>query len=181
MDQHPDTLHVHAPRPHAHQNANAVHAQEQAKGTINDKIAVWLTAYVGTMWTAYGFTALALVGLFGVLAILNPTVYTLVAWLSQTLIQLVLLPVIMVGQNVLGRKSEIQNDEMFHNTANTLHDAEQQMQHLDAQDVHILAIERQHGDKLDRILAAVAPPPEPEKPKTPPKPRPSRAKKVSLP
>ena len=65
------------------------------------------------MWTAYSFVILALVGLLAILGMLSPLVALLVAWTSQTLIQLVLLPVIMVGQNVLGRKQELQTDEEY--------------------------------------------------------------------
>ena len=58
--------------------------------------------------------------------------------LSSYFLQLVLLPIIMVGQNVQGRHGEIQADEAFHATMNTLHDAEQMAQHLDKQDAELL-------------------------------------------
>jgi uncharacterized membrane protein len=132
------TLYRHTAHPHVPQNATDRHKAELARGGFNQRLAVFLTVYVGTMQTAYGFTALAFVGLLGVLAILTPTIYTLVAWLSQTLIQLVLLPVIMVGQNVLNRHAEIQADEQFQATLHTLHDSDQMIQHLDAQDVELL-------------------------------------------
>ncbi len=44
----------------------------------------------------------------------------------------------MVGQNVLGRKSELQADEQFNTTQKSYHDIEQIMQHLSAQDDKIL-------------------------------------------
>ena len=90
------------------------------------------------MWTAYAFTMIAVVGLFAILGLFNPIVALLVAWASQTLIQLVLLPVIMVGQNVLGRKAELQADEQFRTTMSTYHDIEQIMQHLSAQDAELV-------------------------------------------
>jgi uncharacterized membrane protein len=133
------------------QNVNMQHASERADGGVNQRIAVWLTRYVGTMQTAYGFAALAGVGLLGVLAILNPSVYTFVAWLSQTFIQLVLLPVIMVGQNVLNRHAELQAEEQFHATLRTLHESEEMMRHLDAQDAELLA----QSDLLLRLLATL--------------------------
>ena len=65
------------------------------------------------MWTAYTFMALAVVGLMAILGLLSPIVALLVVWISQTFLQLTLLPIIMVGQNVLGRKSELQAEEQF--------------------------------------------------------------------
>ena len=44
----------------------------------------------------------------------------------------------MVGQNVLGRKSELQADEAFKTTMSTYHDIEQIMLHLSAQDAELL-------------------------------------------
>lgn len=141
------TLHQHKPRPHEVRNANHVHRMEKSDTAsaggvpaFNQRIAVFLTMYVGTMWTAYGFAALAIVGLFGVLAIIAPSAYTLVAWLSQTFIQLVLLPVIMVGQNVLNHHAELQADEQFKAVKNSEHDIEQVAVHLSKQDDVILQI-----------------------------------------
>lgn len=126
--------------PHLHQprNVNQIMAAERAAGGFNEKLAIWLTNSVGTMWTAYIFAMIAVIGLFAILGVFNPIVALLVAWASQTLIQLVLLPVIMVGQNVLGRKAELQSEEQFRTTMSTYHDIEQIMEHLCAQDAELL-------------------------------------------
>jgi hypothetical protein len=128
----------HEPRPHQPRNVNQLQEAEKAQAGINTRIAVWLTKSVGTMWTAYTFAVLAVIGLLAILGLLSPIVALLVAWTSQTLIQLVLLPIIMVGQNVLGRKAELQADEQFNTTISTYHDIEQVMQHLSAQDAELL-------------------------------------------
>lgn len=120
-------------------NVNAVH-KAQTTASLNARIAIALTKSVGTMQTAYFFTFLAIIGLLGILGLLNPIVVLLVAWTSQTLIQLVLLPVIMVGQNILGSHAEIQANEQYNTTIKTYHDIEQIMRHLDKQDEHIIAI-----------------------------------------
>ena len=86
------------------------HAHDAQHGGINQAIAIALNNHVGTMACAYLFVVIALVGLFGVLNILPPLVYLLVAWGSQTFIQLVMLPVIMVSQNVLGKHAEMPSD-----------------------------------------------------------------------
>jgi uncharacterized membrane protein len=136
--------------PHQHQprNVNMILAAEQAAEGFNTRLAVALTRHTGTMWTAYIFTVLAFIGLFGLLGWLNPFVFLLTTWISQQFLQLVLLPVIMVGQNVLGRKSELQADEQFNTTMSTYHDIEQVMLHLCAQDAELL----RHAKMLEHLL-----------------------------
>jgi uncharacterized membrane protein len=126
--------------PHQHQprNVNRLHQAELAASGFNTRLAVALTKSVGTMWTAYIFMVLAIIGLFGLLGWLNPFTFLLATWVSQQFLQLVLLPVIMVGQNVLGRKAELLADEQFRTTMSTYHDIEQIMQHLSAQDAELL-------------------------------------------
>jgi hypothetical protein len=68
-----------------------------------------ITSAVGTMWAAILFTALALISLPGAIASGNPVV--IVAWIAQTFLQLVLLPIIMVGQDVQSRKTEKRDRE----------------------------------------------------------------------
>src|SRR6201992_3595191 len=71
----------------------------------NGKIAVAITNIVGSMWCAYAFALLALISLPE--AIKGGTA-TLVAWIAQTFLQLVLLSVIMVGQKVSAAASDKQ-------------------------------------------------------------------------
>ena len=68
-----------------------------------------ITSVVGTMWAAIIFALLALVSLPGALASGDEVV--IVAWVAQTFLQLVLLPIIMVGQSVQGRKTEKRDAE----------------------------------------------------------------------
>ena len=63
---------------------------------FNAWLAVKVTTGVGTMWCAYVFAALALISLPS--AISSGNAVTLVSWISQTFLQLVLLSVIIVGQ-----------------------------------------------------------------------------------
>ena len=145
---HTGVLFQHEPHQHQPRNVNLLHQAEQAAAGVNTRIAILLTKRVGSMWTAYSFALLAIVGLFAILGWLNPILVVLVAWTSQTLIQLVLLPVIMVGQNVLGRKAELQADEQFRTTMSTYHDIEQVMHHLSAQDAELL----RHAKMLIHLL-----------------------------
>jgi len=140
---------------HTPRNVNLVHEAEIAAAGFNTQLAVWLTEHVGTMWTAYAFAVLAIIGLFAILGLLSPLVALLVAWISQTFIQLVLLPIIMVGQNVLGRKSELQADEAYATTMKTYADIEAVMKHLNEQDEKIFELEQLIKGQTDSILSVV--------------------------
>lgn len=142
-------LYEHVQHPHQPANVNAQRAAEQASGGFNTRLAVLLTRNVGSMPTAYGFVFLALIGLLAILGVIPPLVALLVAWTSQTLIQLCLLPIIMVGQNVQARHSELLADETFQAAEHTLHDSDQLVQHLAAQDAYALEC----GDHLKRLDA----------------------------
>ena len=73
---------------------------------FNKKLAVWVTEKVGTMWCAYAFCLLALISLPEALASEDPL--KIVAWTAQTFLQLVLLPIIIVGQNIQSEIAERQ-------------------------------------------------------------------------
>jgi uncharacterized membrane protein len=75
---------------------------------FNKQFAIFITRIVGTMWCAYAFTLLALVSLPD--AIHGGTA-TLVTWIAQTFLQLVLLSIIMVGQSVQSERSETRAEE----------------------------------------------------------------------
>jgi uncharacterized membrane protein len=135
-------LFQHEPHQHQPRNVNLLQEAEQAASGFNTRVAVALTKGVGTMWTAYTFAVLACIGLFAILGLLNPIVALLVAWASQTFLQLVFLPIILVGQNVLGRKAELQADEQYRRAMSAYHDIEQIMNHLSAQDDELLLLSK---------------------------------------
>jgi signal transduction histidine kinase len=63
---------------------------------FNRKLAEKITNAVSTMWCAYIFAAIALISLPAAIKSGDPLV--IVAWIAQTFLQLVLLSIIMVGQ-----------------------------------------------------------------------------------
>ncbi|HEY5486254.1 MAG TPA: hypothetical protein VIK06_01280 [Candidatus Limnocylindrales bacterium] len=109
----------------------------------NGKIALVLTTVVGTMWCAYLFAALALLVLPQAM---NGGLLTLIQWLSQTFIQLVMLSVIMVGQNILGKTSDKRADMTYQDADATFHEAEQIQAHLKEQDIAL-------NTMLDKVAA----------------------------
>ncbi|MEI8149443.1 MAG: hypothetical protein WCG53_02700 [Actinomycetes bacterium] len=65
---------------------------------FNTKLAAKITSGVSTMWCAYAFALIALISLPA--ALKTGDLIIIVAWVAQTFLQLVLLSIIMVGQNV---------------------------------------------------------------------------------
>lgn len=84
---------------------------------LNAKVAVFLTNIVGSMWCAYVFAIIALIGLRPAL---KPGGEGLIAWIAQTFLQLVLLSVIMVGQNVQSVASDIRSEHTYEDTVQIL-------------------------------------------------------------
>jgi hypothetical protein len=99
---------------------------------FNQWFAVKVTNGVGTMWCAYAFAALALVSLPS--AIMSGSAVTLVSWISQTFLQLVLLSVIIVGQNVLAAAADKRAEATYADADAVLHEAVMIQEHLLAQD-----------------------------------------------
>jgi hypothetical protein len=107
---------------------------------FNGRVAKAITEGVGTMWCAYVFGALALVALPQAI---KGGALTTVQWVSQTFLQLVLLSVIMVGQQVMGRASDERAINTYNDAEAVLHEAQQIQAHLAAQDVALEALARQ--------------------------------------
>jgi len=92
-----------------------------ALGQFNSRLAVLITKSVGTMWAAYLFMLIGLVSLpQSWHAFIRGDTVTGVAWLSQSFLQLVLLPIIIVGQNVISASQDARA-EADHITLATLH------------------------------------------------------------
>jgi hypothetical protein len=73
-------------------------------GLFNTRIAVGITKSVGSMWCAYGFALLAFISLPS--AIKSGNSIVIISWIAQTFLQLVLLPIIIVGQNIQATASD---------------------------------------------------------------------------
>ncbi len=133
------TLYQHKPYAHLPRNVNKVHQAERLG--LNDRIAVFISKRVGSMVCAYIFAGIGIASLVGALTE-NALLALTFGALSSYFLQLVLLPIIMVGQNVQARHSELQADESYHATMKTCDDSEQIMAHLSAQDEQLVAIRR---------------------------------------
>ena len=138
--------HVPHPRIAARKTAGPPKAGDDAGG-FTGRFAVLLTRVVGTMWCAYAFALLALVALPSALA--SGDMLPIIQWVSQTFIQLVMLSVIMVGQNILSKASDKRADMTYKDADATFHEAEQIQLHLKEQDAALNTL-------LDKIAALEA-------------------------
>ena len=92
-----------------------------AVGHFNNRLALFITQHVGSMWAAYVFVLISLVSFPQALAaFLSGDTYTGIAWLSQSFLQLVLLPIILVGQQVISAAQDARA-ETDHETLTALH------------------------------------------------------------
>ncbi len=97
-----------------------IHGQN-ALGRFNNMVAVLVTTGVGSMWAAYVFVLIALVSFPQALnAFLTGDRVTGISWFSQSFLQLVLLPVIIVGNRVIAAGQDARA-EADHETLTALH------------------------------------------------------------
>ena len=92
----------------------AIRRELAAADTFNGKVAVLLTKIVGTMWAFWLFNGIALVSLPSAVKTGNLTV--IINWVSSNWIQLILLPALMVGQNLQNEAADARADKMFNDT-----------------------------------------------------------------
>lgn len=107
---------------------------------LNERLAVKATFVFGSMWAFYLFA------LYGLAPLVFPSaINTLLYW--SNVVQLVALPLLAVGQGVLGRAGERQ--------ARETHDAvmEERQMLLDE-----LALAKEQREQLAELLARVVPP-----------------------
>ncbi len=116
-------------------------------GRFNARVGLRITLIVGTMWTAYLFTLLTLVSAPAAFKTGNTII--IVAWIAQTFLQLVLLPIIIVGQNVQAAAADERSLATYNDASAVLEEAKQIQVHLMAQDEAIQQI-------LTRLQAAEA-------------------------
>jgi len=99
---------------------------------LNGRIGLLITTLVGTMVCGYVFAIIALISLPSAVTSHNLTV--IIAWVSSNFLQLVLLPVIIVGQNLQAKATDTRWMQTYEDAEAVLHEAVQIQQHLAAQD-----------------------------------------------
>jgi len=117
---------------------------------FNARFGLKITLVVGTMWCAYVFTILAL---FALPSAISQGTYFVVVWLSSSFLQLVLLPIIIVGQNIQAAAADKRAEDTYKDAEAVLKEAEEIQKHLLAQDQAISDI----VTRLERLMGPSAP------------------------
>jgi uncharacterized membrane protein len=115
-----------------------------AVSRFNTRVAIAVTRAVGSMWCAYAF------GLFDLISLpdaIHAGASAIVSWVAQTFLQLVLLSVIMVGQNVQADAADKRSEATFHDASATLHEVAHLQEHLAAQDILLTQLAERAGIK----------------------------------
>ena len=135
---------THIPHPHIHHRKShgptttaEIHRRSDRVNRLNALLAVKITGAVGTMWCAYLFALLAMVSLP---AAVQGGTATLISWIAQTFLQLVLLSIIIVGQKVSSEAADKRAEDTYKDAEAILHEAVQLQEHLAAQDAVLLKL-----------------------------------------
>jgi len=141
--RHPRVAELHALHPVKTAQIRGVDHQNWVV-RFNARVGLRITLIVGTMWCAYLFTLLTLISLPA--AIHSHDAIIIVAWIAQTFLQLVLLPIIIVGQNIQAKAADKRSEETYKDAEAVLKESEEIQKHLLAQDAAISSIlERLQG------------------------------------
>jgi hypothetical protein len=147
------SIYTHVPHPHTLERLEhrdkpvktAEVASERAANKFNAWLAVKITDGVGTMWCAYIFAIIALIGLGPAL---KPGGEGLIAWIAQMFLQLVLLSIIIVGQNIAAASSDKQSENTYKDAEAILSEALEIQKHLQSQDNELIAVLKEALAKL---------------------------------
>lgn len=114
-------------------NPNVVHRSRMSK---LDQAALFVTNKVGSMGFFFACIVLVTIPLIFTQAI------SIVQYISSGILQLILLPLIMIGQNLQGRHSEIRAQHDFDTNVKAEKEIETILLHLEKQDEMMLEILR---------------------------------------
>jgi hypothetical protein len=120
----------------------AIHG-DNVIGRMNTRLAVGITKSVGSMWCAYVFTIVALISLPAAIRSHDPII--IVGWIAQTFLQLVLLPIIIVGQNVQAAASDARAAS-DHDTLVAIHTLTLEVYQISEQQTKILEVLEKRGE-----------------------------------
>jgi uncharacterized membrane protein len=128
--------------PHVHMRLRHGHPQiGHEYAGASGRLAAWITRGLGSMGTVYACVVLTVAWmLLGSRAFLgfDPYPYPFMLFLGNV-VQLLLIFVILLGQQVLGRTGDRRAIQTFEDAEAILHDCEQIQNHLIAQDRHLAA------------------------------------------
>ena len=128
---------------HPHTKTREHQPAASAIAGFNNRLGYWIANKVGTMWAAYAFAGLALISLPSALS--TGDVRVIVDWVAQTFLQLVLVSVIIVGQNLQTARAELRAEATYKDATALLHEVQQLQQHLAHQDAQVEKLRKDLG------------------------------------
>ncbi len=123
------------------QNVNEIH---KSRLTKTDKLALFITKHVGSMTFFYFCFVLVTIPL------IFKSTMTAVFYISSGYLQLILLPLIMVGQNLQGRHAELRAQHDYETNIKAEKEIEAILLHLEKQDEMMLEILKRI-EKMEKI------------------------------
>jgi len=127
----------HIPHPHVERRKAVKPARTADEFGPNGKIAAWITKRVGSMWVVYftvTFTLLWMtVATLGPLHSVDPFPFAFLLFMGNV-VQLMLVFIILVGQQVLGRAADKRALQTYMDAEAIIHEVDQLHQHLLKQD-----------------------------------------------
>ena len=145
------SLYIHRPHPRIEerQAEGPVKVEDQLAGSqgsyvtrFNSRLAMAITRGVGSMWCAYMFAAIALISLPDAIRAGRPAI---VSWIAQTFLQLVLLSIILVGQDVQSKAADARSQQTYLDAEAILAECLELQKHLAAQDEKLIGQETKLG------------------------------------
>ena len=134
-----------------------INEEAAAKVTKLDRLAMWITVHVGSMGFFLVIAAWTLLWLsWNLLAPpalqFDPPI-AFVFWLFiSNVIQILLMPLIMVGQNLLGRHAELRAEHDLEVNVKAEQEIEAILRHLEYQNAILIAMLEKLGINLDEVL-----------------------------
>jgi len=131
------SLFTHIPHPHVSRRKATGPPKTADEFGPNERIAAWITEKVSTMWVVY-FTVLftlswIALGIWGPLHAADPYPFAFLLFIGNV-VQLLLVFVILLGQQVLGRSADKRAMQTYVDAEAILHEVDQLHQHLLKQD-----------------------------------------------
>lgn len=141
---------------HAKDVEKEFHRADRGIAKFNRKVGIAVTTAVATMWCAYAFALIALISLpqaihdsFG--AGFKPL--PIITWVAQTFLQLVLLAVILYGQNLQSEKADARAEATFRNTTSAEDRLAEVLAGIAARGEENAVMEGQNNEILKRLEA----------------------------
>jgi uncharacterized membrane protein len=133
-----------------------VHAEALEKISGLDRVALWITVRVGSMGfflVIFGWTAIWLGwNLLAPAALQFDPPMAFVFWLFiSNVIQILLMPLIMVGQNLLGNHAEVRAEHDLEVNVRAEAEIEVILRHLEAQNTMLIAMVRKLGCDVEPV------------------------------